>query len=199
MIKTFTAAQMRAADKNTIENIGVPSLELMERAGEAIADEAERIFDERSLKGVILFVCGGGNNGGDGFVAARILRERGKYAAVVCFADKFSKDCLCVKEKYGGQIYGRFPGFRIGMTVDCIFGTGLSRAPEKDDALAIDFINDCGAFALSVDVPSGLDGTSGLTYGKALKADETITIGGIKDGLILNEGRDLCGVIKSPI
>lgn len=188
---------MRAADKNTIENIGVPSLVLMERAGEAVANEAERIFRERELKGIILFVCGGGNNGGDGFVAARILLERGLDAAVVCFADKFSKDCLCVKEKYLGEIYGVFPKFKIGMTVDCIFGTGLSRAPEDKNADAIDFINACGAFVLSVDIPSGLDGTSGLAYGKAVKADETITIGGIKDGLILNEGRDLCGEIKS--
>ena len=98
----LTNKQMRDADRYTIEKLGVPSLTLMERAGIALADEAERL----SPTGKIVCVCGGGNNGGDGFVCARILQTRGRVVTTVCFAEKFSDDCLVNKEKWtacGGE------------------------------------------------------------------------------------------------
>ena len=85
-MRILTNAQMRAADKYTIEEKGIPSLALMERAGAALAAEAEKL----APKGDILCLCGGGNNGGDGFVCARLLKEKGRDVEVVCFADKFS-------------------------------------------------------------------------------------------------------------
>ena len=95
-MRILTNAQMRAADKYTIEEKGIPSLTLMERAGAALAAEAEKL----APKGDILCLCGGGNNGGDGFVCARLLKEKGRDVEVVCFADRFSCDCTANMKKW---------------------------------------------------------------------------------------------------
>ena len=92
----LTNKQMREADLYTIEKLGVPSLELMERAGKALADKAE----EMSPTGKILCVCGGGNNGGDGFVCARLLQSRGREVTVFLCAEKISTDCRINQEKW---------------------------------------------------------------------------------------------------
>ena len=86
----YSVEEMRLSDRAAIEG-GTPSLELMERAGIALADAVEGTMDRLGVLEA-LFVCGGGNNGGDGFVAARILSERGKETAVLCMAEKFSPD-----------------------------------------------------------------------------------------------------------
>ena len=82
MIRSLSSGEMRAADRYTIETLGMPSLELMERAGRAIAGEAEKIFAALGIREALV-VCGGGNNGGDGFVAARLLAERGADVCVL--------------------------------------------------------------------------------------------------------------------
>ena len=88
-MKILTNAQMRAADGYTIEKLGIPSLDLMERAGIALADEAERL----APNGDILCVCGVGNNGGDGYVCARILKERGRSVWKIALSEERSPDC----------------------------------------------------------------------------------------------------------
>ena len=98
MKHSYTVKEMREADRAAIEG-GTPSLELMERAGRALADAVEAAMERLGISDV-LFVCGGGNNGGDGFVAARILLERGLDAAVLCLAEKFSPDCAAEKERF---------------------------------------------------------------------------------------------------
>ena len=100
----LTNAQMREADRFTIQSLGMPSLTLMERAGEALAAEAEKMCPE----GEIVFVCGGGNNGGDGFVAARLLLKKGREIFAVCVADRFTEECRknrAAFEKAGGEVF----------------------------------------------------------------------------------------------
>ncbi len=191
MIYSYSNAQMREADKQTIEG-GTPSLVLMERAGEALANVVERAMEAR--KESALFVCGGGNNGGDGFVAARILRERGKAVEVLCIADRFSEDCKTVKALYGGEVIGRPPRRRYGLIVDCVLGTGLSRAPEGGAAALIGFINSCGAYVISADIPSGL-AENGVAFTPCVTANETVCMGQMKNCLIMCDGVDVAGKI----
>lgn len=199
MIRTLTNEEMRLADRHTIDDLGVPSLVLMERAGRAIADEAERVLKTLSDSRVIV-VCGGGNNGGDGFVAARILLERGYDVTVVCFASNFSEDCRAVASLYDGKILSDFPEGGAGMVVDCLFGTGMSRNVEGKNAEIIEKINETSAFVLSADIPSGLNGSNGKIMGTAVRADMTVTIAEMKQGLVLNDGRDCCGrIIRADI
>ena len=103
----LTGAQMREADEYTIKELGVPSLTLMERAGVALAEEAERL----APTGKILCVCGGGNNGGDGFVCARILMERGREVEAVFFAKRASTECATNKENSSVWAVGYLPIF----------------------------------------------------------------------------------------
>ncbi len=188
----LTNAQMRAADKFTIENLGVPSLLLMERAGAALAEEAQKLCPD----GGILCVCGGGNNGGDGFVCARILLQKGRDAAVFCAAEKFSEECRKNKEEFeklGGEIYAVFPRKRFALMVDCLFGTGFSGELEGKNAAAADFINFSGAKVLSADIPSGVSGDSGVAAKRAVQAHRTLCIGEYKAGVFLGDGIDLSG------
>lgn len=187
---SFTTAQAREADGRTIAD-GTPSSVLMERAGEALADRVEKAM-EKTGADEALFVCGGGNNGGDGFVAARILREHGKHAEVLCLSRKFSADCLAAKEKFGGEIMGKIPRRRYALVADCVLGTGLDRAPEGNAAALIDFINACGAYVVSADLPSGLS-ENGVALSLCVRADETVCMGLMKNALLMCDGADFSG------
>lgn len=195
----LTNKQMRDADGYTIEKLDVPSLTLMERAGIALADEAERL----APKGKMLCLCGGGNNGGDGFVCARILKGRGRVVATACFAEKFSSDCAVNKEKWtacGGEILSELSGADgYALIVDCLFGTGLRGGVDGEAAARIRWINEQkgkGAKILSADIPSGLCGDNGLAKGAAVCAGVTLCIGEVKAGVLLADGLDLAGEIK---
>ena len=195
----LTNQQMRSADGYTIKELGVPSLTLMERAGVALADEVENLLPA----GGILCVCGGGNNGGDGFVCARILKERGREVTAVCFAEKFSPDCAVNKEKWlgcGGKILPDMPSVDgYALVVDCLFGTGLRGGVDGQNAEIIKKINGYktqGVKILSADIPSGLCGDNGLVLGEVVCADYTLCIGEIKAGVLLADGLDFAGKIK---
>lgn len=193
MEKILTCAQMRAADKYTIEELGVPSAALMERAGKAIADAAEKALGVLGGRRV-LAVCGGGNNGGDGYCAARLLSERGYDAEVFELCEKFSDDCAAQRAKFTGTKHTVFPKERYDVVIDAIFGTGFRSVPEGKFADAIASVNACGAYVIAADIPSGLNGDTG-TAQLAVRADKTVTIGERKIGLYLNDGADLCGEI----
>ncbi len=193
MQKVLTCAQMRAADRYTIEELGVPSAVLMERAGAAIADEAEKRLRASGGRSV-LAVCGGGNNGGDGWCAARLLSERGFATAVYSFAEKLSPDCAAQRKKYRGKVYPSFPEEKFDLILDAVFGTGFRGAPEGAAAEAIARINAAGAFVLSADIPSGLNGDSGAGD-LCVRAGLTVAIGELKRGLLLGNGADVCGKI----
>ena len=157
----YTAAEMRAAEERYPGYPGSAG-ELMERAGAAVAAEVLRAFPEARR---IAAVCGGGANGGDGRIAARILRESGR--DVVETDDPSNVD----------------------LVLDALFGTGFHGAPRPEAAAAIERINACGAPVVAVDVPSGVDASTGGTAGAAVDADLTVTFHARKVGLVVAPGR----------
>lgn len=193
----LTNRQMRDADEYAIKTLGIPSLLLMERAGVALADEAERL----SPSGKIRCVCGGGNNGGDGFVCARVLKSRGREADVVFYAEKQSADCRVNMEKWtatGGEILTELP-MDCELIVDCLYGTGFRGALLDQDVGTVERINALkkqGVKVLSADIPSGVNGENGRVDGVAVLADRTLCIGEIKTGVLLGDGIDYAGEIK---
>lgn len=188
---------MREADEYTIGTLGVPSLLLMERAGIALADEAEAVAPH----GKICCVCGGGNNGGDGFVCARILRSRGREVTVVFYAEKQSADCRVNMEKWtasGGEVMTELSE-KPALIVDCLYGTGFRGSLlDKDMSVVktIHILKKQGAKVLSADIPSGVNGENGRVEGIAVFADRTLCIGELKMGVLLGDGIDHVGEIK---
>ena len=194
--RILTNAQMREADDYTINNLGIPSEELMRRAGLAIAEEALREVERLNTTDVLI-VCGTGNNGGDGYVCANKLLEDGLNVKVYAFDGNLSVDCKREKERYKGGYSRHICGSII---VDCIFGTGLVREVAGKYAEVINEINSSGAFVISADIPSGLYGDNGLILNTAVKADVTVAVAEYKAGMFLNDGLDICGeVIKKDI
>jgi len=157
----YTAAEMRAAEERYPGYPGSAG-ELMERAGAAVADEVLRAYPEARR---IAAVCGGGANGGDGRIAARILREAGR--DVVETDDPSNVD----------------------LVLDALFGTGFHGAPRPEAAAVIERVNACGAPVVAVDLPSGVDASTGETAGAAVDADLTVTFHGRKVGLVVAPGR----------
>src|SRR6476469_6144172 len=142
----YDAEGMRAVDRWSIEERGVPSLELMEAAGRAVAEAVAGLAPE----GPIRIVCGKGNNGGDGFVAARLLREMGFAAEALLLwpGEELRGDAAVNFERFGGELVEGDVGARLagsGAVVDAIFGTGFEGAPREQAAGAITAIHGCGA------------------------------------------------------
>ncbi|MBQ8283623.1 MAG: NAD(P)H-hydrate dehydratase [Clostridia bacterium] len=193
----LTNGQMREADKYTIRDCNMQSLVLMERAGEALANEAEKL----APKGKIVCVCGGGNNGGDGFVCARILSRRGREVDVLFFSEKTSEDCFTNYSRWiedGGQVCDDFIKNVYALAVDCLFGTGFHGGLNGKYAQIAQELNDekkRGMKILSADIPSGVNGDNGRVETVAVQADVTLCIGERKLGAILNDGIDYSGEI----
>lgn len=182
---------MREADAYTVNIKGVPSVELMRRAGEAIADEVLRVADKYGFKNVLV-VCGTGNNGGDGYVCAQKLSGNGMPVSVYAFDGNLSADCAREKANYKGAYSDEIKG---NIIVDCIFGTGLARGVSGKFEEVIKKINSSGAYVIAADVPSGLSSLNGCISGVAIKANLTVAIAEYKAGMFLGEGVDLCGAV----
>lgn len=196
MIRVLSNEQMRISDAYTINELGVPSKELMRRAGAAVADEAERAAKKLGIDG-ILVVCGTGNNGGDGYVCAEELIKRGFSVLVYALDGKLSADCERERADYSGKFTDRISARLI---VDCIFGTGLAREISGKYAQVVSEINSSGAYVISADIPSGISGDNGLVLGCAVRADLTVAIAEYKLGHFLSDGLDHCGtVVKKDI
>jgi ADP-dependent NAD(P)H-hydrate dehydratase / NAD(P)H-hydrate epimerase len=181
----YDAAGMREVDRWAIEEQGVPSLELMEQAGGAVAGAAGQLAGD----GPVRVICGKGNNGGDGLVAARQLAETG-----------FEVEALLLwpGEELGGDAEAnlkRFPGARAvepdrldselqgaGVLVDAIFGTGFSGAPREPAESAIEAINRSGVPVVACDIASGVDASKGEVEGAAVEADVTVSFHAAKLG-----------------
>lgn len=193
-LELLTTEEMAAADRLAVA-AGTPSLKLMENAGKAIAEAAEKMVRKASR---IAVICGPGNNGGDGFVAARILQRRGYEVRVALLGGDrkaLTGDAATMAAKFTGPVEkpdGRQMA-HAKLVIDALFGAGLSRPVEGDAAYLIEEINDRGVPIVSVDVPSGLDGNSGLAGGAVVKATRTITFFRRKPGHLLLPGRLLCG------
>ena len=190
----LTTAGVRA-----LEARHLPQTPLMERAGAAVADTAARMLGNRG--GIPLIVAGPGNNGGDGFVAARLLQERG-FAPQVVFlgdAEKLPADARTAYEAWqaaGGKVQKTVPGEPFALVVDAIFGIGLGRPAEGEYANAIKAINALGAPVLAVDIPSGLASDTGCRLGPAVYAHRTVSFFAAKPGLLTHDGPDCCGEVQ---
>jgi ADP-dependent NAD(P)H-hydrate dehydratase / NAD(P)H-hydrate epimerase len=185
----FTAEEMRAADAHAIEQVGVPSLDLMERAGAGLA----RAVAATAGDGPIRVVAGKGNNGGDGYVCARLLREEGRAVDVLALGDpaELRGDARANLERLPGAGPEPFEPERLagsGAVVDAMLGTGFEGAPREPVAGAIGAINDCGAPVVACDVPSGVNASTGEIEGDAVRADVTATFHGSKIGLHVAPG-----------
>lgn len=193
----LTNKQMREADTYTVQTLGIPSLLLMERAGIALADEAETLVPD----GKITCVCGGGKNGGDGFVCARILKSRGRKTSVVFYAEKQVDECRVNMEKWlaiGGEIEKKIPLDSV-LIVDCLYGTGYRGSllnEDMDTVKQINTLKNSGVKVLAADIPSGVNGENGLAEGIAVQADVTLCLGELKTGLFFGDGIDHVGKVK---
>lgn len=195
MKRIITGSEMATFDKYTINNIGIPSLVLMERAALSCVDVITKDFDELSK---IIVMCGPGNNGADGVAIARILRSRG-YLGVsyyICgneskYTEELKKQ-IGIAEKIGvnretqEQVYTAIDD--ADLIVDAIFGIGIKRNPADEFSEAIMSINDSQAKVLSVDIPSGICADTGRGYEPHVYADYTVTFQYIKKGHLLGEG-----------
>jgi ADP-dependent NAD(P)H-hydrate dehydratase / NAD(P)H-hydrate epimerase len=196
----YDATGMRAADAWAIEQQRVPSLELMEMAGAAVADAARSV----ARPGPARVVCGKGNNGGDGLVAARHLADTGYEveALLVWPADQLSADATANLGRFDGAALQVGPGEvaaaleGAGVVVDAIFGTGFSGAPRAPADAAIEAINRCETPVVAADIASGVDASTGEVEGAAVDADVTVTFHRAKLGHWIAPGKTHTGELR---
>ena len=193
----YEAAEMRAVDAWAIEEQGVPSLDLMERAGAGLA----RVAAEAARPGRVRVVIGKGNNGGDGLVAARLLRADGHEVDVLTVAplDELRGDALANLERLPGAQPEPFDAERLndsGVIVDALLGTGFEGVAREPLAGAIAALNAQDAPVVACDVPSGVDASTGEVEGEAVRAGTTATFHGSKLGLHVEPGRSHAGQVE---
>ena len=180
MLDCISVQNMRDSDAYTIANF-VPGLELMHRA-------AMGVFLAHDWQGSTAILCGSGNNGGDGFALACILRQRGYDCALFTVSTRLSADSAHYAGKakdLGVPVHPFEPGCLSGFdtVVDCLLGTGFAGELRENYRTAIEAINESGAFVLSVDINSGMNGDTGLGD-LIVRSDLTVTIGFLKHGLV---------------
>jgi hydroxyethylthiazole kinase-like uncharacterized protein yjeF len=207
MMKLVDAAGMRAIDNHCIEKLDVPGLKLMESAGVGTVRFIEREVGPQAGKRIAV-VCGKGNNGGDGFVIARELRSSGAAVKTYLVGQRgdVAGDARASLEKLGSEDVVELSGGRsVGelvevmtkcdLVVDAVFGTGFAGVPRGLSGTVIGQMNVCGHPVLAVDVPSGLNATTGAAEGECVKATWTCTMGLPKRGFYFHPGRDLVGTV----
>jgi hydroxyethylthiazole kinase-like uncharacterized protein yjeF len=196
MIELLTTAEMAAADRLAIA-AETPGIALMENAGRAVADAVVRTPPR--LPSPICIVAGPGNNGGDGFVCARILAERGYPVRLLLLGDaaKLKGDAATAAGRWPGPVEPAAPDALegAGLIVDALFGAGLDRPVEGPARAIIEAINASGLPVIAVDLPSGINGTSGAVMGIAVRASRSVTFFRRKPGHVLLPGRLHCGPV----
>ncbi len=195
MVELLSTDEMAEADRLAIAG-GVPGIELMENAGRAVADAACKVAQGSR----VVVVAGPGNNGGDGFVAARYLAERG-YAVRVCFVgdrNRVKGDARLASNRWPGPVNDASPEAiaDCDLIVDALFGAGLDRDVEGVARTIIEAVNASGVPVIAVDLPSGVNGTSGVIMGAAVNAARSVTFFRRKPGHLLLPGRLQCGSIE---
>jgi hydroxyethylthiazole kinase-like uncharacterized protein yjeF len=197
-----TREQVREMDRRAIEDFGIPGIILMENAGRAVADETWQLAGQ-DPRARVAILCGKGNNGGDGYVVARHLFNRGMNPAVIVFASlgDISGDAavnLAIIRKMGLSVDEVTSDDDLrkveaavssaDVLVDALLGTGLAGAVRGLMRSAIDIINGSGKAAVSVDIPSGLDANTGEALGACVTADVTVTFVAPKIGFERDDG-----------
>ncbi len=196
VIPVLSASEAAEWDRLAREYAKIPSRVLMESAGRAVAAAVAQEFGPRLAQGVLV-ACGTGNNGGDGYVAARALAALGVSVTVVALAGEPSHDCL------ENRILATLHGVHViepddewgpgGVVVDALLGTGAHGAPRADAAATIERLMRTGAPVVAVDGPSGLDLSAGVVQAPCVRATLTVTFGGFRRGHLLQ--RTVCGKI----
>jgi ADP-dependent NAD(P)H-hydrate dehydratase / NAD(P)H-hydrate epimerase len=174
--------EMSESDRRTIE-AGTPQDVLMERAGHAVA-RAVRRTSGGAYGARALIVCGKGNNGGDGLVAARLLTEWGVRVDVMKLSEGIDRASFT-------RALGRQPVF-----VDAMFGTGFQGKLDEDAAWVATAVSGSGVKVVAVDIPSGVDGRTGAVVADAVRADVTVTFAALKPGLVCEPGRSYAGHVE---
>lgn len=198
-IALYSTAQVRALDAHAIKDLGIPGYTLMKRAGEG----ALRFLRTRwPMAHRIVIVCGGGNNGGDGYVVARFAHAVGLAVTVLAAVppNELKGDARLAYEDFKnseGQIHPFAPAlFSEGdVIVDALLGTGLKGNVREDLARVIREINSAGRPVFALDVPSGLDSDTGVPLSDAVRADCTVTFVGLKTGLFIGDGPEHAGTV----
>ncbi|MFP4245316.1 MAG: NAD(P)H-hydrate epimerase, partial [Ectothiorhodospira sp.] len=194
----YTAEQVRELDRRAIQGHGIPGYTLMERAGAAALEVLGRMWPRGR---VLAVVCGPGNNGGDGYVLARLARAAGWEVRLAAVTDPgaLKGDAARAREDWraaGGGVVSLDAALEgCDVIVDALLGTGLGRPVEGAMADCIERINATGVPVLSLDIPSGLQADTGAVLGRAVRARATVTFIGLKLGLFTGEGREYGGQV----
>lgn len=204
-MKILSAASMRKLDRYTINMLGVPSIDLMERASEHIAEAAA---EHIRTNGCAAVFCGPGNNGGDGVGAAVSLLRRGVQVRtfLVGSREKMTQDTQTMEQrlnKAGGVLEQYVPSggaeeyvYGCDVVIDAMFGIGLNTDLRGDALSAAQLINDTDAFVIAADIPSGVHADTGRVLGDSVCADMTVTFSAAKAGQFTEPGCVLCGQIR---
>ncbi len=212
MLPLLTAGQMQRCDRAAIEKYRIPGLLLMENAGRAVVDAMEQLSGNLCAKRVLV-CCGKGNNGGDGFVIARHLANRGVFPDLLLLAKRTEVrgDARTNLEVLLRMARGKDPALRVteirnagtlrriarpDLIVDAIFGTGFEAEPSGIYRTVIDWINTRGVPVVAVDIPSGVVASTGEVRGAAVRAQLTVTMAAAKIGHFIGAGPDYCGTVR---
>jgi len=193
--RLYTAAQVRELDRLAIEEHGIPGYELMNRAGHAAFDRLRARWPEARA---LTIVCGGGNNGGDGYVIARLAKDAGLAVQLIALKapDELAGDAARAARDWldsGGRIEPPDERLRGDVIVDALLGTGLDRPVEGDWLRMIERINDAAVPVLAIDIPSGLSADTGCIMGGCIRATVTVSFIGNKRGLWTAQAANVCG------
>ena len=208
----LTAEAMREADRFSIEEYGIPGFTLMETAARAATDQIEQVFGLTAGKTVVCF-GGKGNNGGDGFVVARVLHARGAHVRVLAME---GPDAMSTDAAHNWRLLedlARQDDDRLALTrfedldqlaayagadlyVDALLGTGLASALREPLHSLVAWLNEQPAPTVALDVPTGLHSDRGVVLGAAVRADLTVTMGALKVGLLINDGPARAGRVE---
>lgn len=200
-VKPVSIDEMQELDRKTIEEMGVPSIVLMENAGRRVSEVVVDMLGSLSGKNISVF-CGTGNNGGDGFVVARYLKKQDADVNVYIvgkrthikndpLANLKTLEGLDIKIERASQVRD----IKADLIIDAIFGIGLKGEVKEAIRSIISDLNDKDIPIVSIDVPSGLDADTGKVLGEAIKAEKTVTMQFPKKGFYVNRGPEHVGEI----
>jgi hydroxyethylthiazole kinase-like uncharacterized protein yjeF len=194
MIELLTSEEMAEADRRTIAS-GTPGSDLMEKAGAAVARAVVRRHPPGSR---VVVVAGPGNNGGDGFVAARHLAAAGMRVRVCLIGarDRLRGDAAWAAAVWNGEVAAAPDVSGAAVIIDALFGAGLDRPISGTALAAVEAMNGAGCPIVAVDLASGINGTTGAVMGAAVRASESITFFRRKPGHLLLPGRIYCGAVQ---
>ncbi len=197
--KLYTAEQVRGIDYAAIHELDIAGYELMCRAGSAVVDEARKCFPSARHW---LVLCGPGNNGGDGYVVARLAVEVGVRVTACALTEpgQLQGDAALAYADWqaaGGEVL-QWPlreEAAYDLALDALLGTGIDREPDGEFKQAIEYLNRLRCKTIAIDIPSGLNADTGCVMGAAVRASNTVTFVGRKRGMYTADGPDYCGHI----